>query len=61
MLQGEGLSLQDSIRFAVHQRDMAERNGYHDVAAFWADVVETLRAQVPAVAHPSTTNIVAAR
>jgi hypothetical protein len=40
--------LQEAIRWACRQRDIARSNGFTDVAAFWADELTTLRSRVPA-------------
>lgn len=49
----EGFSLQDVIRFATRQRDLAAARGFSDVAAFWSDVLATARMQVAQTPHQS--------
>lgn len=49
----DGLTLQEAIRWTIRQRDNAHSRGFHDVAAFWQDELDNLRASVPAQPHKS--------
>jgi hypothetical protein len=44
----EGHTVQDAIRWAVRQRNLAMDKGFKDVAAFWQNELDMLRARVPA-------------
>ena len=48
-----GHTLQESIAFALRQRNLARDKGFNDVAAFWESELHDLRGRVPALPLPS--------